>query len=161
MHDTLASLEQRARGREPHAIDFVVGRRLLLDVRVGGRHVGLGLVVVVVADEVLHGVAGEEAPELLVELRRERLVVHHDQRRAVHARHDLGHRERLARARHAQQHLPRVAAVEAGVQLGDGARLVAAQFEIGDEREPAGGCGHGGGGADANGGYGRLRYGAK
>ena len=35
---------------------------VLLDVGVGARDVGLGLVVVVVADEVLDRVVGEEAP---------------------------------------------------------------------------------------------------
>ena len=80
--DDVAALEQRARRRQPHAIDLVVDRRFLLDVRVGGRDVGLGLVVVVVADEVLDGVLGKEALELLVELGGQRLVVRHDQRRA-------------------------------------------------------------------------------
>ena len=82
-HDQdVAALEQRPRRRQPHAVDLVVGRGLLLDVGVGGRHVGLGLVVVVVADEVLDGVVRKEAPELLVELRRQGLVVDHHQRRA-------------------------------------------------------------------------------
>ena len=139
-HDQdVAPLEQRARRREPHPVDLVVGGGLLLDVRVGGRHVGFRLVVVVVADEVLDGVLREEAAELLIELRGERLVVHHHQRRSVHARHDLGHGERLARPGDAEQHLPGVAAVEARLKLGDGARLVAAQFEVGHEGETAGG----------------------
>ena len=58
-------------------------RRVLLDVRVRRRHVGLGLVVVVVRDEVLDGVVREELLELAVELRRQRLVVRDDQRRHV------------------------------------------------------------------------------
>ena len=61
----------------------VVDDRVLVDVRVARRDVGLGLVVVVVADEVLDGVLGEELPHLAVELRREGLVGREDQRRAV------------------------------------------------------------------------------
>ena len=139
MHETLgddddvAALEQRPRRRQPHAVDLVVDRRFLLDVRVGGRDVGLGLVVVVVADEVLDRVLGEEALELLVELGGERLVVRHDQRRAVHARDALRHGERLARAGDAEQHLGLVAAVQPVDELVDRARLVAAQLEIGDQ----------------------------
>jgi hypothetical protein len=57
--DHVAALENRARGGEPHAVDLVVDGGLLLDVRVGGRHVGLGLVVVVVGDEVLDRVGRE------------------------------------------------------------------------------------------------------
>jgi hypothetical protein len=44
------------------AIDLVVDRGVLLDVEVLGRDVGLGLVVVVVGDEVLDRVVGEEVP---------------------------------------------------------------------------------------------------
>jgi hypothetical protein len=58
-----------------HAVDLVVDDGVLLDVGVARGDVRLGLVVVVVADEVLDGVVGEELLELAVELRRERLVV--------------------------------------------------------------------------------------
>ena len=60
----------------------VVDDRVLVDERVGRRDVRLGLVVVVVADEVLDGVLGEELPHLAVELRGERLVRREDERRA-------------------------------------------------------------------------------
>jgi hypothetical protein len=61
-------------------IDLVVDRRVLLDVEVLRRDVGLRLVVVVVGDEVLDGRLGEELPELVAELRRQRLVVRDDER---------------------------------------------------------------------------------
>ncbi len=134
--DDVTALEQRPGGREPQAVDLVVDRRLFLDVGVARRDVGFRLVVVVVADEVLDGVAGEEAPELLVELRRQRLVVHHHQRGAVLPGDDLRHRERLARPGHPQQDLARIAAVEPLDQLVNRPRLVAAQLEVGDEFEP-------------------------
>ena len=44
----------------PQSVDVVVPGRVLLDVEVSLRDVGLGLVVVVVGDEVLDGVVGEE-----------------------------------------------------------------------------------------------------
>ena len=74
MHDTLATMITSRRsnsdrvGRQPHPVDLVVDRRLLLDIGIGGRDVGLRLVVVVVADEVLHRVVRKEPPELLVQL---------------------------------------------------------------------------------------------
>ena len=46
-----------------------------------GGDVRLGLVVVVVADEVLDRVVGKELAELVAELRRQRLVVRDHQRR--------------------------------------------------------------------------------
>ena len=142
--DDVAALEQRPRRRQPHPVDLVVDRRFLLDVGVAGRDVGLGLVVVVVADEVLDGVVGEEPPELLVELRRQRLVVGHHQGRAVHPGDDLGHGEGLAGAGHAEQRLVRVTALEPGDQLRHGMDLIAAQFEVGDEGEAVERCRHAG-----------------
>ena len=59
-------------------VDVVVPRRVLLDVEVGLWDVRLGLVVVVVGDEVLDGVVGEELPELVAELRGQGLVVRDD-----------------------------------------------------------------------------------
>ncbi len=132
-NDDVAALEERPRGRQPHAIDLVVDRRFLLDVGVGRRHVGFGLVVVVVADEVLDGVLGEEAPEFLVELRSQGLVVRHDERRTVHARDALRHGEGLAGAGDPEQHLRAIAAVQPVDQLVDRMGLVAEQREIGDE----------------------------
>ncbi len=49
----VAAREQRARGGEAQALDLLVDRRILLDVGVGARDVGLGLVVIEVADEIL------------------------------------------------------------------------------------------------------------
>src|SRR3954469_10783012 len=57
------------------AVDLLVDRGVLLDVQVLRGDVRLGLVVVVVGDEVLDGVLREELAELVAELRRERLVV--------------------------------------------------------------------------------------
>ena len=57
--DRIAPLEQRLGRREPHLLDVRVHRGVLLDEGIGRRDVGLGLVVVVVADEVLDRVVGE------------------------------------------------------------------------------------------------------
>ena len=58
----------------PHAVDLLVDRRFFLDKRIGARHIGFGLVVVVIGDKIFHRVVGEEALELAIELRRQRLV---------------------------------------------------------------------------------------
>ncbi len=129
--DDVAALEERPRRRQPQPVDLVVDDGFLLDVRVGRRHVGFGLVVVVVADEELDGVLRKEAPELLEELRGQRLVVHHDERRPVHARQHLRHREGLARAGDAEQHLRPVAAPQ---RLRSAARSPAAGRRAGRSR---------------------------
>ena len=97
-------------------VDLVVDRRVLLDVEVLLGNVGLGLVVVVVGDEVLDHVLGEELAELVAELGRERLVVGDHQRRALHPLDHPGHRERLPGAGAAEQGDELLARVE---PLGD------------------------------------------
>ena len=99
------------------------------------RNVGFGLVVVVVADEILDRVLRKEPSELLIELRGQGLVVDHDERGPVHLGDHLGHGEGLAGAGDAQQHLALIAPREALHELGNGARLVPLQLEVGDEFE--------------------------
>ena len=67
-HHDVAAGQQRVGGRVPQSFDLLVDGGVLLDVGVGLRDVRLGLVVVVVADEVLDRVVGEELPQLVAEL---------------------------------------------------------------------------------------------
>ena len=89
----------------PQPVDLLVDVRLFLDVGVGPWDVRLRLVVVVVGDEVLDRVLREELLELRRELRRQRLVVHDHQGRALLTLDDLGHGEGLAAAGNAEQRL--------------------------------------------------------
>ena len=89
--DDVAPLEQGLRRRQPHLLDVAVDRRVLLYVRVARGNVRLGLVVVVVRNEVLDGVVRKELAHLAVELRRQRLVVREDQRRPLHGADHGGH----------------------------------------------------------------------
>ena len=89
--DDIAALEQGPCRRQPHPIDLVVDRGFFLDIRVTGGNVGFGLVVVVIADEVLDRVFRKEPSEFLIELRGQRLVVRHHQRRPMHLRQHLRH----------------------------------------------------------------------
>jgi hypothetical protein len=123
--DHVVPLEQRARRGVAQLVDAVVDQRVLLDVGVGRRDVRFGLVVVVVRDEVLDGVLGEELLELAEELGRERLVVAEHERGAVHVRDDVRHREGLAGAGRAEQHLVLHAADHAGRELMDRLGLIA------------------------------------
>ena len=126
----VVALEQRARRRMAHAVDLLVDRGLLLDIGVGARHIGFGLVIVVVRDEIFHRVVGKEAPELAIELRRERLVRREDQRGALRRLDHLRHGEGFARAGDAEQHLVAVVALHALDQFLDRGRLVALRLEV-------------------------------
>ena len=122
--DDVAARDQRRGRAQPEPRDVVVLGRVLLDVEIGLRDVRLRLVVVVVGDEVLDRVVGEELPELVAELRGERLVVRDDQRRPLELLDHPGHRRRLARAGGAEQRLVAVACSDGGGELADRTRLV-------------------------------------
>ena len=91
--------------------------------------IGLGLVIVVVRNEVFHRVFGKKLFELRAQLRGEGLVVRQHERRPLDLFDDARHRERLARARDAEQHLLVEAHLHALRQLFDGLGLVARGLE--------------------------------
>ena len=63
-HDNhVPARQESVRGGMAQLVDIVVDGRVLGDVRVGSGHVGFGLIEVVIADEVLDRVIGEEGPE--------------------------------------------------------------------------------------------------
>src|SRR5580704_3511354 len=101
----VAPLEQGTGGGKAQFIQLLVDGGFLLDVQITGRDVGLGLVVVVVGDEILDCIARKELLEFVKELRSERLIVSQDERRAIGLLDDLGHGEGLARAGNAEQGL--------------------------------------------------------
>ena len=134
-HHHVAALEQRARGRVTHPVDLVVDERVLLDVRVRLRDVCLGLVVVVVRDEVFDGVVGEERLELAEELGGERLVGRQHEGGPTDVRDEVGHRVRLAGPRHPAQHGVAAASADEAREIRDGARLVSARLVLGGQPE--------------------------
>jgi hypothetical protein len=124
-HDHHVAPLQQALGRaQTHLLDVLVDRRILLDEQVARRHIGLGLVVVVVGNEILDRVLGKELAEFRVQLRRQRLVRRQHQRRPAQPRDDIGHGVGLARAGDAEQSLEREAVVEALGQQADRLGLV-------------------------------------
>ena len=133
--DHVSTSQQRRGGRVAETVDLVVDRAVLLDVGVARRDVRLGLVVVVVRDEVLDSVLREELAELVRELRRERLVGGEHEGRSLHLLDRPRDRRALAAAGDAEEGLEPVAALDAFRELLDGMRLVASGFEVGDDRE--------------------------
>ena len=97
--DDVAPGQQRVGRRVPQPLDLVVDRRVLLDVGVRLRDVRLGLVVVVVRDEVLDRVVRQQLAELVGQLRGERLVGRHHQRRPLHLLDEPGRRRATCRCR--------------------------------------------------------------
>ena len=130
--DDVAPRQQRPGGAVPEPLDLLVDRGVLLDVGVGLRDVGLGLVVVVVRDEVLHRVVWQQLAQLVGELRRQRLVGQHDQHGPLQP---LGHPRRgggLAGAGGTHEHDVLDAGLHATLDLGDRSRLVAGRLVVRD-----------------------------
>ena len=116
-------------------LDLFVDGGVLLDERVGLRHVGFRLIVVVIADEIDDRVMGEKLLELGGELGGERLVRRHDERGLLHGLDGLRHRERLARPCHAEKRLIAQTALDAFGERRDGLRLITRRFVGGHDLE--------------------------
>ena len=110
--DDVAAGQQAVGRRVAQPLDLVVDRRVLLDVGVRLRDVRLGLVVVVVGDEVLDRVVGQQLAELGGELRRQRLVGSHHQGRPLQPLDQPGGGRGLAGAGGAEQHDVALAALD-------------------------------------------------
>ena len=100
-HDAVATRKQSGRGRMAQLLDLLVDRSVLLDEGVGRGDVCLGLVIVIVGNEVHHRVVREEFLKLACELRGKRLVGGEDKRGLLDRFNGFRHGERLARARDA------------------------------------------------------------
>ena len=136
-HDDVAPGEQRHRRRVPQPLDLLVDRGVLLDVGVRLRDVRLGLVVVVVADEVFDGVVGQQLAELLGELRAQRLVGCEDERGPLQLLDEPRGRRALAGAGGAEQDRVAIAAAHPSLQLDDGRGLVTGRLVVADDLEGA------------------------
>ena len=77
-------------------VDLVIDRRVLLDVAVSAGNIGLRLVIVVVGNEVFHGVLREEFLEFRAELGGEYFVVSKYKSWLVDLSDDIGHGEGLS-----------------------------------------------------------------
>ena len=116
--------------------DVVVDRAVLLDVGVGLRDVRLGLVVVVITDEVLDGVVRQHLSKLVGQLGGQRLVGRHHQGGALQPLDEPGRRRRLAGAGGAEQHDVALPRLDAAFEFVDRGGLVAGGLVRTDHLEP-------------------------
>ncbi len=114
-------------------LDLVVDGAVLFNKSIGVGDIGFGLVVIVVADEILHGVVGKKFPELRAELGGQGLVVGQDQGGLLDLFDDLRHGKGLAGAGHAQERLLIQSQLYAPGQGFDGLRLVPGGGVVADD----------------------------
>ncbi len=131
----IAAFEQRAGGRKPELIELVVDGGFFFDVDIARGDVGFGLVVVVIADEILDRVGGEKRFEFVIELGGQRFVVRQHQRGPAGFFDHLGHGVGFSGAGDAEQDLMLFAIQNAAEELIDGCGLVAARAIIDRQME--------------------------
>ena len=112
-------------------VDLVVDGEILFDISIRAGNVRFRLIVVVIGNEKLHAVLGEKLPELVAQLRGERLVVRDHERGAAAVFDDVRHREGLAAPRHAQKHLRAQSVPNSLGELFDRLRLIAGRLKFG------------------------------
>ena len=98
--------------RQAHLLDVLVDAGILLDEQVTRRNVRFRLVVVVIRHEVLDRIFREELAHFRIELRRQRLVGRHDDRRPPGNGDHVGHGVGLTGSGHAEQRLESQAVAE-------------------------------------------------
>ena len=69
-HDHIIAFQHRAGCGVAHPVDLLIYRGVFFDIGVGARHIGFGLVIVIIADEIFHRIVGEKALKLAIELGR-------------------------------------------------------------------------------------------
>ena len=84
---------------------MLVNRRVFFNKQITLRHIGLRLVVVVIANEILDRILRKEITKLTIELRGERFVGCEHNGGPPHASDHIGHRKGLAGAGYTQQSL--------------------------------------------------------
>ena len=132
-HHHIAPREQRNHGGQAHPLDGVVDAGVLFNKSVGARDVGFWLVIIKITDKIFDRIFREKRFEFGVKLCGQRFVVRDDEGGLVDVLDDVGDRERLARAGHAQQCLVPGAGAKLLRQLGNGLRLIARGLEWRDE----------------------------
>ncbi len=107
------------------AVDFRVNLRLLLYVGIGVGEIRFRLVVIVVGNEIVHGILRKEFPILLCELRGKRLIVRHDERWLPDILDDMRDGVGLPRSGSTKERLVAQTLFNSLRKLLDGGRLVA------------------------------------
>src|SRR5882762_1711814 len=124
--DHVTALEERACSTHAQLVELIVDGCFLFNVHVGGRHVGFGLVEVVVAYKIFDGIVRKETLEFMIELRSQSLIVRENERRTINSFDDLGHRESLSRTGDPEKDLVLLAGINAADKLLNGSGLVTA-----------------------------------
>ena len=108
-----------------HTVNLLIHAGVFFNECIGARHIGFGLIIIIVRHEIFDGIIGKEAFKLRIELRGQCLIGRHDEGRSLRLLNDLGHSESFARPRHAEQDLIAVNRIYARDKLRNSFNLIA------------------------------------
>ena len=134
-HDSVSPGQQGTGGRVPEPVDDLVDGTVFFNVGVGLGQICLRLIVVVIGDEIFHGVIREEALKLVKQLSCQGLVVRDDQGRTLDLFDDICQGKGLAGPGYSEKNLVLPPGKDPLLQLLDGSRLVTAGGIFGGEIE--------------------------
>src|SRR3989344_8756970 len=87
------------------AVDFFVNAGIFFNVSMGVGNVSFGLVVVVIADEIVNGIFGEKFSKFLIKLGGQGFIGRNYQSRFFDVGNDIGNRKSFSGTGHAQKSL--------------------------------------------------------
>ena len=111
------------------AVNLLVDLSVFFDISVGVGDVGLGLVIVIVRNKIVHGGGREKVGVFLGELSGQCFIVRDNECRPSNLSDDIGASKSFARAGHAEQGLMAFAFFHPRHQFGNRLRLVARRPE--------------------------------
>ena len=123
--DTIIALQNGTGGGMAHPVDLFVDRTVFFNIGVRARHIGFGLVIIVIGNEIFHRIFREEAFHLGIKLGGQRFIRGQHQGRTLGFGNNIGNGKCLARTRHPQQNLVAFALFDAVIKLGNRVGLVA------------------------------------
>jgi hypothetical protein len=107
------------------AVYGVVYRGVFGDIGIGLRYIGFRLIIVIIADEVLHGVFGKKLFEFIEELSGQGLIWGYNKGGPLCPGNDVGHGKGLAGTGNTEEYLVLVAFLQGTGEGLNGLRLVA------------------------------------
>ena len=89
----------------PHFIDLIVDGGVFFNIGIGLGQIGLGLVIIVIADKISHRVIREKRFKLIVKLGCKSFIMSEHQGRFLHLFYDVGNSISFSGSRHPKQGL--------------------------------------------------------
>ena len=111
--DGIGPFQQGLGGGQAHLFYMLVDGGVFFDIGIGGRHISFRLVIIVIGNEVFHGIVREELAHFAVQLCGQGLVRRQDQRRALNFLDQVGDGKGLAGTCYTEQSLLRDTAADA------------------------------------------------